>query len=147
MEIADIERQLISERDRQAKPAELLQTALRLYVDSRIDSTDVEKDGDMLLFQWGTYDWGEGTLFEVGLTRQITKASCDPDEEADSMQQLQMTFRFSSTEETTALGKGNEWCPRPSNVNLFLASIKSNGAYIFALERRPIETEIALDHV
>ena len=30
-----------------------------------------EKSSDMLLFQWGTYDWGMGEHFEFNLTRQL----------------------------------------------------------------------------
>lgn len=27
----------------------------------------------MLLFQWGTYDWGHGPHFEVDLTRELIR--------------------------------------------------------------------------
>jgi hypothetical protein len=31
---------------------------------------------DMLLYQWGSYDWGNGRYFEVNITRQFIEACC-----------------------------------------------------------------------
>jgi hypothetical protein len=37
--------------------------------------------GDMLLFQWGTFDWGQGEHFELNITRKfIESASEAPDQ-------------------------------------------------------------------
>src|SRR5262249_38857115 len=39
------------------------------YHDVRpVDCLPVDSDGDMLLYQWGTYDWGQGKYFNLNLT-------------------------------------------------------------------------------
>lgn len=61
-------------------------------------------EGDMLLFQWGTYDWGEGPHFEVNITRQFIESALEDD---DAISQLQLTFNFPESASTAALGSGN----------------------------------------
>jgi DNA-binding CsgD family transcriptional regulator len=45
-------------------PHEGFDAMLRFCADDRLSHGDVEQDDDMLLFQWGTYDWGAGPQFE-----------------------------------------------------------------------------------
>jgi len=52
-------------------PSRALESMLSFYGDIRADECDVAGDGDMLLFQWGTYDWGDGDHFEFDITRQF----------------------------------------------------------------------------
>jgi hypothetical protein len=35
---------------------------IEFYVDVRADDVRLDDDGDMFLFQWGTWDWGDGPL-------------------------------------------------------------------------------------
>ena len=44
---------------------------LAFYESMRFDDVDLAADGDMLLYQWGTYDWGRGASFEFDITRQL----------------------------------------------------------------------------
>ena len=71
--------------------------------------------GDMLLFQWGTYDWGSGRHFELNITRQFVEADLQDD---DAISQLSLTFRFEPTAERDALGDGNRWCGGPAEFNI-----------------------------
>ncbi|MET0857780.1 MAG: hypothetical protein ABWY27_13580, partial [Telluria sp.] len=32
---------------------------------------------DMLLYQWGSYDWGSGKYFEINITRQFVEAELE----------------------------------------------------------------------
>lgn len=48
-----------------------LRALIDFYANVRADGCDPEADEDMLLFQWGTYDWGEGERFEIDLVRQV----------------------------------------------------------------------------
>jgi hypothetical protein len=41
------------------------------YVSERADDVDLSADGDMLLFQWGTYDRAKGPIFQYDITRQL----------------------------------------------------------------------------
>src|SRR5678815_803153 len=72
------------------RPAEGLDAMFSFYRDVRADGCRLESDGDMLLFQWGTYDWGKGQHFELDITRQLVPG---PGEDED-IWQLQLTFRF-----------------------------------------------------
>jgi hypothetical protein len=65
-----------------------------------------QKGADMLLLQWGTYDWGAGEHFGFNLTRQlIGEGPVD-----DAMRQLGLTFEFQPDNELRALGIGDKWC-------------------------------------
>ena len=48
---------------------------LAFYREVRAEGYDLARDGDMLLYQWGTYDWGRGKHFELSMTRQLLFAS------------------------------------------------------------------------
>lgn len=52
-----------------------IQRAIAFYGEVRADDVDLESDGDMLLFQWGTHDWGNGPMFEVDITRQFIRGA------------------------------------------------------------------------
>jgi hypothetical protein len=94
------------------------------YRDVRADEIDVESDGDMLLFQWGTYDWGQGLMFEVDITRQLILGVG----EDDDIWHLHLTYRFPPSEELLAMGKGNRWCGRPDEVEVFVRFMMAHPA-------------------
>jgi hypothetical protein len=86
---------------------------LDFYRDMRADGCDLD-DADMLLFQWGTYDWarlplGTGThkVFELGLTRQLILHERSED---DDIWQLELNYEFEPTDQLDALGTGSRWC-------------------------------------
>jgi hypothetical protein len=72
-------------------------------------------DGDMLLFQWGTYDWGTGENFEIGITRQFVELAQKDDE---AISQLSLVYRFEPTEELKSIPAGNRWCDGSSEFDL-----------------------------
>jgi hypothetical protein len=88
---------------------------LGYYADERADGCDLDGDGDMLLFQWGVYDWDEGPAFEVDITRQLIVA----DDEETEPQQLSLTFRFDPGAAPRGLKAGNKWCASPSELAAF----------------------------
>ena len=63
----------------------------------RADDCPPESDGDMLLYQWGTY--GRDGCFELDLTRQFIVG----DSEDENIWQLSLTFKFASIAELAAL--------------------------------------------
>ena len=65
------------------------------------------EDADMLLFQWGTYDWGAGEHFSFNLTRQLIVSE---DAEDDDIWQLGLTFEFKPANELRELSRGDQWC-------------------------------------
>jgi hypothetical protein len=70
------------------------------------------KDADMLLFQWGTYDWGTGEHFSFNLTRQlIGEGPVD-----DAMRQLGLTFEFQPDNELRAFAQWQQMVRLPAGV-------------------------------
>ena len=88
----------------------------------------------MLLFQWGTYDWGQGEHFELDLTRQLTWIDRDVSPDAD-IWQLSLTFMFPTIETLRGLGSGNKWCASPAEVDDFNAFVRGQNAYTAVSDR------------
>lgn len=85
------------------------------------------QNGDMLLFQWGTYDWGDGPQFEINITRQFMESAAEDD---DAISQLQVTFKFPPDRDPAALGNGNRWCNSQSEIQQFREYIFSTRAFL-----------------
>jgi hypothetical protein len=82
-----------------------------------LEPLDITSDSaDMMLFQWGIYDWhdGDGTHFGVDLTRQMI---FDPGEDED-IYQLSLNYRFKPAP-TLALESGNRWCRSRTELDSF----------------------------
>jgi hypothetical protein len=97
---------------------------LEFYANVRVADVDLDADGDMLLFQWGTYDWGDGPMFEFDVTRQLIGSGG----EDDDIWQLHVTYRFAPSEALRSLGKGNRWCARPDQLAEFRRFIENHAA-------------------
>lgn len=148
MKIEEIEQLLItSEAYRSNQSAKLLEHAISIYESKRVDNTVIDNDGDMLLFQWGTYDWGQERFFEVDLTRQIILDLDDPDDAADSMQQLKIVLKYATHAETDAIESGNMWCHSPIETNEFSVLVKSSNAFGWIQRKEPINLKVSLGRV
>jgi hypothetical protein len=87
----------------------------------------------MILFQWGTFDWGSGPAFEYDIIRQLcieidydALINSDDDEEDDDeddlgegIWQLHLTVYFRPDEENARLGSGERWLERPDGIGEF----------------------------
>jgi len=82
---------------------------LTWYELERPDDVDVEDNADMLLFQWGAYDWG-GRSFHYNITRQLIFG------EEEDIWQLSMTLHYPPNEAMVALAATSEWCRRPDRA-------------------------------
>ena len=92
------------------------------------------KNGDMLLYQWGTYDWGDGSQFEINITRQFIELGAEDD---DAISQLQLAFKFPPDKDTAGLGNGNRWCNSQSEIHRFREFIFSNRAFLAKADLDP----------
>jgi hypothetical protein len=103
---------------------------------------DRGSDGDMLLAQYGTYDWGAGALFQADLTRQFI-FNLD-DGEYGWMAQLQCTFYYEPTPFLRELADDNLWS---SGLDLdeFTATFRAMPG--FQVTDRPLRLEISLGDV
>jgi hypothetical protein len=72
---------------------------------------------DLLLYQWGTYDWGDGRYFEINITRQFIESGLEDD---DAISQLSLTYKYKPSQELDFLGVGNRWEDGPGNFRQFI---------------------------
>ena len=85
--------QLTLSTPNRASAEEVLGLVMDFYDQEKLTSTLDIEDSDMLLFQYGHYDWdGTGQKFELDLTRQFMTSS-----EGD-MYQMRLTLFYPSTE-------------------------------------------------
>lgn len=122
-------------------PEQGIAAMLGFYRDVRIeDCRDLADDGDMLLYQWGTYEREGGECFELDLTRQLIA----PDEAEDdgAIWQLSLTFSFARDSELEALGEGNDWCHAPVELVQFEAALRASKPFRAAIARRPSRVEL-----
>ena len=101
------------------------------YELQRADDVTLEQDGDMLLFQWGTYSWNGGA-FSYDFTRQFILNETDDDA---AIWQLSLTVLFDAADESESIGSGNRWCARPSELGDFRSFVASSVATSFAQAR------------
>ncbi|MBI3561581.1 MAG: hypothetical protein HY080_07700 [Gammaproteobacteria bacterium] len=98
-----------------------------------------EPDGDMLLFQWGTYDWGAGRHFELNITRQFIEQDLQDD---DVISQLSLTFRFEPSAERDALGEGNRWCGGPTEFEIVREFTLSSASFLAVADKKAVAVEL-----
>jgi len=112
---------------------------LEFYEQIRADNCPIDQDGDMLLYQWGVYDWGEGAYFQIDITRQFIEAGLEGD---DGMSQLSICFNFYPSDEFKQLEQGDRWCGSPAELSYFESYIKTNAAYIKVENANPTKLEV-----
>lgn len=101
--------------------------------------------GDMLLYQWGTYDWGAGKYFELNLTRQFIEAELEDD---DAISQLSLTYKYKPSpeleRELERLGASNCWEDDPSDFRQF---ILSSASFMTVADAEPEQIELIHSYV
>lgn len=119
-----------------------------------------EDGGDMLLFQIGTYDWGQGRWFELDITRQVAdlehlyEGEDDDDDEDEftdddghrqaALSQLNLTWRFPPTPELDAIEAENRWLDRAVFEARFLQFVEDSLARTRLGDR--VAVSVDLDH-
>lgn len=102
-----------------------VQLMLAFYQRIRATDCPLNEDGDMILFQWGTYDFGEGKTYQYDITRQFVRSEPERDTE---MSQLSLTTHFPVSDSLQALGHGNYWCPSPEQTKELEQFIREHAA-------------------
>lgn len=111
---------------------------LRFYAEVRVEGCDPADDEDMLLLEWGSYDWGEGRAYEIDLSREVALAG-------GQIRQLHVLFSFPNVGELGGIPQGNDWWGSPDRIDEFAEALKSNVALI-AAGSEPISVEIYLEN-
>lgn len=117
-------------------PAAGVEAMLAYYLEEPAAGCRYEADGDMLLFQWGTYTgYGRDRAFEVSITRQLNP----DDDEEDEMRQLRLTFRYAPAAGETAGRGASKWCASPSDLAAFRRYVAASRA-MAAVGQQPAES-------
>lgn len=119
---------------------QLVDNMLEFYRTVRASGLAASAQADMLLFQWGTFDWGQGEHFEIDLTRQFIVAGALGD---DAISQLRFTAYFPSTAEMRAIPTANRWCGSIAEVAAFAQFVRDSVAYRTAEAIKP--SKVTLD--
>lgn len=105
-------------------PSHAIDFVLSFYREVRAGGCDPAAGQDMLLFQWGTYDWGEGQHFEFDITRQfIFNGGEDED-----IWQFHVTFKFAPTKEFANFRSGHQWCKSLEHLPSFTRFVRDHPA-------------------
>jgi hypothetical protein len=114
------------------RPSDGFASMFAFYRGARATDVDEEADGDMLLFQWGTYEWDEAEMFVLDLTRQLVTGKG----EDDDIWQLHLTYRYSPNEALRQLGAGDRWCPRVVDLEGFESFVLHHPAVVATANER-----------
>lgn len=123
---------------------DMIETALAFYADVPAAGLTADGDPDMLLFQFGTFDWGAGAFFEFDLTRQFIEADGEDD---DALSQLRCTFVYVPTADLKAIGAANRWCHAREGVSEFRSFIVATAAFRAARALLPVRRTIDWSYV
>ncbi|XQF93317.1 hypothetical protein ACOBV9_04715 [Pseudoalteromonas espejiana] len=125
---------------------QLIKLVIDLYENQRIENTNLENDGDMLLFQCGE-DCLSKDYFIVDITRQVIPDLDDIDEATDAMQQLSTTFKFLPSEIAFALSATSQWCCALNEVNSFRVFVENSDVYKWAIKNDAVKIDIGLSYI
>jgi hypothetical protein len=115
------------------------------YLGVRADDVELDTGGDMLLSQWGIYDWGSGSIFQYDVTRQLTTEVIDENHADDALWQLSLTLHYTPTAEARATGSGDHWCSGLDRVDEFREFIRDSAATTVARRAAPRSVELRFE--
>ena len=121
-------------------PTDAVRVMLDFYRLIQIEDIPLEESaGDMLLYQWGTYDWGQGRFFQCDITRQFIIADSEGD---DGFRQLSFTCFFQPSPTFDALKSGNRWCHSLDDLVAFETFIRESEAYQTIAALKPYKVTV-----
>jgi len=123
-----------------ATPAQGFDAMIAFFQEVGPASQIVEGEGDMLLYQWGVHDWGEGPSFQFNITRQFIEIEED---EEQVMSPLGITFHFPPSDEAKAFGVQNQWCESIDGVAELIDFISQSAPYAALKDSRADRVEVS----
>lgn len=121
-------------------PRALIDASIDFHSAQRFAGLERAPDADMMLFQHGCYDWGEGERFELGLVRQFMERGDNP------ISQLHLTFTAPPEPSLRALGAGELWSLDCADLAGFRARVLGSPA-LAAIGGRAAAREIYWNRV
>ncbi len=125
-------------------PSEAARLMLAFYRQVRADSCLLDQQGDMVLFQYGAYDFGQGRTFQFDLTRQFVTDAEDVDDQ--EMSQLSLTVHFAVADQLRALS-GERWCESLAEADEFEQFITSQEVTAAVASIQPLRTTLEWGYV
>ena len=120
----------------------LIDQQLTFYKKIRAKNVSYENDGDMILFQWGTYDWGEGKYFQFDIARQFIETDKNGD---DAISQFH-TILFYDPNSIGEEIQGNKWFNNYKNTDEIKIFILQSDIYERIKSLKPIKREISWEY-
>lgn len=114
------------------------QIFIEYFQEIKFEEVEEENDGDMILFQYGIYNWGKGRVFELNFTRQFCEVF--PEVEAHQIFQLGVTFYYNS-ESFTELTSLTKWSNEFESMREFENVITHSDGFKSAIKTNPIKQE------
>jgi len=123
-------------------PTQALEAMFEFYQTVQILPKIEDPEQDMLLFQYGVYDWNDtGDTFEFNLTRQVKSPHPDDDE----YYQLSLTLLY-EPDEMEPVDDLNAWSVDFEDLNTWKAHIIGTKGYEQAAKYQPYSFRVELDH-
>jgi hypothetical protein len=124
--------------------ADVITAVLDFYGSEPATGLKTTPQADMLLFQFGVYDWGRGENFEFDITRQFI---LEGEEGDDAISQLHCTVAYAPTMQLRSVGNGNRWCQSGDDLTAFKTFILASDAFMAAQHHPSKHTHIAWEQV
>ena len=119
-------------------PLTAVASILEFYENYKAAAEIINPDDDMLLFQYGTYDWGgKGRQFELNLTRQIIDAN---DEE---YYQVKLTLYYKAAD-IGEIENYNLWSIDTESIKTWEETIVETNGFKRAAKVKPFDFKIEL---
>jgi hypothetical protein len=128
----------------EASLADMIVAVVGFYAGQPAVGLSDDENSDMLLFQYGCYNWGEGEMFEFDITRQFIDADGDDD---DAFSQLRFTAYYEPDAALRAMPAANRWCKTLDELADFQLGILSSPALALVKARRPATVKIDWERV
>jgi|tagenome__1003787_1003787.scaffolds.fasta_scaffold19409635_2 hypothetical protein len=125
----------------QLTPRETFKIMCDFYANERADGAKLDEDGDMLLYQWGVYNFSTPETFRLGLTRQFMAHG------EDKPSQLHLTFHYNPSDELRNVGSSNLWCRSPGDLPKFQQYIDSSPAFQAVADTKADRVELVYKRV
>jgi len=107
---------------------------INYYKDVELPDVETTEDGDLLLFQYGTYDWGHGLFFEVDFTRQSYKSFANGEDHAIVQQRFTFYFDPQPFQNITSF---DLWSNAAASLDEFEAGVRISQGYRKGLRDSP----------
>lgn len=123
---------------------QLVEMAILFFREVYSAGLDSNPSSDMLLYQWGVFNFGQGEHFQFGITRQFIEVGSGGDH---GMSQLSFVAYYAPTPELRKIRVSNRWCESRQEVKNFHAYILASEAYAAVKTQQPVFVKVAWNKV